>query len=54
MPIHASASTSRSGSMRAGGLRAAEHAGDVVVHLAEVAPEVAPDLLVVGRLAQCV
>ena len=37
----------------AGGLRAAEHSGDVVVHLAEVAPEVAPDLLVVGRLAQC-
>ena len=54
MPIHASASTSRSGSIAAGGLRTAEHPGDVVVHLAEVAPEVAPDLLVVGRLAQCV
>ena len=31
-----------------------EHRGDVVVHLAKVAPKVAPDLLVVGRLAECV
>ena len=51
-PTHASASTSRSSATPPASLRAAEDVRDVVVHLAEMAAEVAADLGVLRRLAQ--